>query len=157
MDLLKIIEHRSEYNPIAIEAIVDEIKYRGLSERDVIDYQQNSIVEEDTLFRNENFVDLNMWQKFFLFFIPVWNIWYLATLSKSWFGDKYYLKIKRGKFFTYSGLTTLFISSIIQNIINVFYFTISSELIVFTILLLFDFRLSKDRKQKFINIYGNST
>jgi hypothetical protein len=153
MDLLKILESRSEYNPLAIEAIVDEVKRRGLSETDISDYQQQKIIDQDILLRNEKFVDLNLWQKVFLFFIPVWNIWYLSSLSRSWMKDGYLLKIKRGRFFTYSGLASYLISNIIAEIIKWDFLIPCSIIIVFLISMYFDIELRKNRQREFDKIY----
>jgi hypothetical protein len=153
VDLLKILERRSEYNPLAIEAIVDEVKRRGISKIDILDYQQQKIIDQDTLLRNEKFVDLNFAQKVFLFFIPVWNIWYLSSLSGAWMKEGYLLKMKRGRFFTYSGLASYLISGILADIIKCDLLMPCSIIIVFFISMCYDIESRKNRQIEYNKIY----
>lgn len=153
--LLKIIEDRTNYTPLALELAFTELSSRDIERIEVESYVEQRYEEKEDTFIKTYQYDLTFFQKLTCFIFGIIPM-VTYTFKQNFKENNYILKIEQATTYTLFG----WISYTVSTIIVLFFFQDSNLLPFFAILLLlftgvyiYDIRVSKKERLNILRDY----
>jgi hypothetical protein len=153
-ELLDLYLSRSQYTAIAVEAMTEVIKSRGLTQEDLDAFLQHKVLEKDEMFQRENFKELIFLEKavfYYLAFIILFFIFFTMLLAEETKKQGYIVKIRQAVLYVFSSLSILLFADWIFP-----EYELQIWAACFVIPLYFNSKSSKKRREQFDNIYGQA-